>query len=138
MNTPGRKIMIIEDDLPLLHSLAFTLKRHGYPVSLASNGLEALDRLIVAQLSADPYRLLITDIQLPGLTGLELIDRLREREILLPTLVITAYYGSDLVLQLGKRGIRELLPKPFGSDELVRRVSKLLDNGLTYEKEIHP
>jgi len=61
MKTPSRKIMIIEDDQPLFHSLSFTLTRHEYTVDLASNGLEALDNLIVMQRSMDPYSMLLNN-----------------------------------------------------------------------------
>jgi DNA-binding response OmpR family regulator len=138
MKTPSRKIMIIEDDQPLFHSLSFTLKRHEYTVDLASNVLEALDNLIVMQRSMDPYSMLLTNIQPPCFTGLELIDRPREQGIGLPKLVITAYHGNDLIAQLEERGIKELLAKPFGSDELVKRVSTPLVHGLTIYNEIQP
>jgi DNA-binding response OmpR family regulator len=133
MKTPGRKIMIIEDDQSLLHSLSFTLKRHEYSVDMASDGLEALDCLISAQQSADPYCLLITEIQLPGLAGLELIDRLREHGILLPTLVITARADKNLIVKLEKRGIKEILIKPFNSAELATRISSVMEqqNGIS-------
>jgi two-component system, OmpR family, alkaline phosphatase synthesis response regulator PhoP len=131
MNKSAFKIMIVEDDMILLRSLAFTLRRFEYQVSLASNGMDALAELVSAQQSAQPFDLLITDIQLPGIAGLDLIDKLHDQSIVLPTLAITGSYGKNLVRQLEKRGVCEFLTKPFNSIELVKRVSVLLKDKTT-------
>jgi DNA-binding response OmpR family regulator len=126
MNTAACRIMIVEDDLPLLYSLAFTLKRFEYKVAVNSNGTAALNEMVAAQQSSTPFHLLITDMQLPGLSGIELIDALSSRSIAVPTLVITAFCRQDLIAQLNTRGIRDMLIKPFNIRELAHRVSTIL------------
>ncbi len=128
MKTPGRNIMIIEDDLPLLRSLCFTLKRHRYLVGMSSNGRDALENIVDACRDGRPFDLLVTDMAIPGIDGLGLFDKLHKQGIAIPVLVIAAQTDKDLVAQLEKRGIKEILIKPFNSAELVTRVSSLLEH----------
>ncbi len=125
MMQPRQRIMIVEDDLSLLYSLGFTLKRQ-YLVGMSSNGKDAFRTLHEAYREGKPFDLLVIDIVIPGSTGLELIDKLHEQGISIPILVIIAHAEKDLVARLEKRGIRELLAKPFNCDELVMRVSSML------------
>jgi DNA-binding response OmpR family regulator len=119
--------MVVEDDLSFLYSISFTLKRQKYLVGMSSNGTDGLRHLLEAQREGMPFHLLVTDIAVPGLAGLDLIDRLNEQNIRIPIIVIMANSDRSLIAQLEKRGIRELLPKPFTSDELMKRISSVLD-----------
>lgn len=121
-----KRILIVEDDKTLLHSIAFTLKRHGYAVTAASSAREAL-KAITTRKGEQAADLLITDIQLPDMTGRELIDELLNRKALPLTLVMTAYATSELFDELRHKGVREFLVKPFDIMELIKRVSALLE-----------
>jgi DNA-binding response OmpR family regulator len=122
---PRQRIMIVEDDLSLLYSLGFTLKRQKYLVGMSSNGKDALRILFEAKMEEKPFDLLIVDMVIPGIAGLELIDKLHEQGIAMPVLVITGRPEKNLIAQLEKRGIRELLAKPFNSVELIMRISSV-------------
>ena len=126
MMKPENKIMIIENDPQLLNSLAFTLKRREYQVTVGSNKEEVLKCVEDARDGGNPFSLLIIDIQLPGLAELELIETLRKKSIPIPVLVLTAYGNKDFFLRLKERHIEDFLTKPFNSDELVKRVSSML------------
>jgi CheY-like chemotaxis protein len=125
-NMKAKRILIVEDDMTLVHSIAFTLKRHGYAVTAVSSAREAL-MAITAQKEEQAADLLITDIQLPDMTGRELINELVKRKALPPTLVMTAYATNELFDELKNKGVRECLAKPFDIMELIKRVSVLLD-----------
>jgi DNA-binding response OmpR family regulator len=127
MKTKGNRIMIIEDDLPLLYSLSFTLKRHQYLVDTASNGRDALGRLLEAQRQGMPFDLLVTDALLPGIAELDIIDRLHEHGVRIPVLVITAGADKNLRAHLEQRNIKDILAKPFNADELVKHVKSILE-----------
>jgi DNA-binding response OmpR family regulator len=129
MKILGKRIMIVEDDLPLLHSLSFTLKRQKCLVDTASNGKDALGRILEARQAGAPFHLLVTDIGVPGISGLELIDRLHELGARIPILVITAGADKDLAAQLIRRGGNDLLVKPFDADEFVKRIASILERG---------
>jgi CheY-like chemotaxis protein len=122
----NKRILIVEDDATLAHSLAFTLKRYGYEVTSTKSAKEALGLIWGALQEQWPVDLLITDIQLPDMTGRELIDELVSRDALPPTLVMTAYATNELFETLKKKGVRQCLAKPFDIKELVRLVSSQL------------
>lgn len=128
MQNSKYRIMVVEDDLPLLYSISFTLKRHEYLVSMATTGHEALMQLLAAQKESDPYHLLVIDMVLPGITSLELIEQMAMRHVRLPVLAVTANGDRTLLALLKQRGIDEILLKPFTTDELVKRTSSILKN----------
>jgi DNA-binding response OmpR family regulator len=70
--------------------------------------------------------LLITDVQIPGLNGLELLGELRRQSIEIPTLVISADSNQDIQFELARLGCGNILIKPFDEVELLRRVAQLL------------
>ncbi len=119
-----RYVMIVEDEPRLLHSLTFTLRRKGFrviPVSTAESALEFL-----SQNGDTRCDLFITDIQLPGMSGVEFIDRLRGIPGDHRIVVMTAFPKRELEQQLSIRGIDSLLTKPFDIEELVKRVEQSL------------
>jgi CheY-like chemotaxis protein len=122
----NKRILIVEDDATLVHSISFTLKRHGYMVTAMRSAREALRTIFSQEGERWNVDLLITDIQLPDMTGTELIDELVGRDSLPPTLVMTAYATDGLFEALQRKGVRACLAKPFDIKELVRIVSDQL------------
>ena len=80
------RIMVVDDDPNILEVLQTRLESHGYAVVTASDGRQALDRL--SEQSAD---LVITDLKMPGMDGIELLERLRARSSDVPTIFLTAH-----------------------------------------------
>lgn len=120
-----KKIFIAEDEPVLLRSLLFTLKRFHFHVTGFPDGVQVLDQLIKP--TCGKCDLLITDIQLPGLSGLELIDKLRFAQLKLPIIVITAYGDQKVLTEIQKRNIDGYLTKPFSMNDLVKRVVQFLN-----------
>jgi two-component system OmpR family response regulator len=118
----NNRILIVEDDAHLANSLAFTLKRHEYGVTTIRSAREALDMIVTSHASGVPFDLLISDIQLPDMTGRELVAALVSKNALPPTLVITAFGSEKLYTELKRLGVRDCMDKPFDMYELVRRV----------------
>jgi nitrogen regulation protein NR(I) len=111
-------LLIVEDDLSTAKSLQKVLQSEGYAVDLASRGEEGLLR--VAEKS---YDLVITDLRLPGLDGLELLVRLHAAQPRLPILMMTAHGTTDTAIEATKRGAFDYLVKPFEADELLEIVA---------------
>ena len=130
-----KRILIVEDDLTLVHSIVFTLKRHGFAVTITSSARQAF-KAITTQQGTQGTDLMITDIQLPDMTGRELIDELVKRDSLPPTIVITAYASKELFEELRRKGVRECLPRPFDIRELIKRVTALLGGGTGNQDEL--
>jgi DNA-binding response OmpR family regulator len=128
----GRKhILLVDDDLNLLHSLEFILEAADFRVTAETNGQKALEKAIAARNDKiSPIDLLITDIQMPGLSGLQLIDELRRMNLSVPVLVITAYGDSKLRESLMRRGIHYCLDKPFHEEKLIEEVFRILGRNM--------
>lgn len=115
------KILICEDEEILLTAIEFRMRKQGYEVVLAKDGLAAFERV-----KADPPDLVIADIIMPHLTGLELIEKIRtELKSDLPVIVISALEDSDVVLTASKIGANDFITKPFKPAELVLRVKRI-------------
>jgi CheY-like chemotaxis protein len=124
---PKRHVLIADDELNMLRSLEFILEVGGYKVTGVKNGQDALDIILNANNSDSPIELIITDIQMPGLNGLELIDELFRLRIDIPIFVITAYGSRDLTKELKNKGNIEYIDKPIDDEDLLRRIHLLLE-----------
>jgi two-component system response regulator FlrC len=114
-------LLLIEDDPELREALLSTLRRAGFrvsPVASAEEGLMAL--------STESIDLVVSDIRLPGMNGLELLNTLRGRPHHPPTLLMTAFADAPLAIVALKAGARELLLKPFSTSALVEVVRRHL------------
>lgn len=121
------KIIIVEDEPALLHSLAFTLRRQHYRIFTSINGSDALTIIRNEFDKNENFDLLITDIQLPGISGLELVDSLESFKISLPSLIITAYGDATVISEIKRRGIANFLAKPFSTEELLTKVQMIIN-----------
>jgi CheY-like chemotaxis protein len=110
-----KKILIAEDDERLRHSLASILEEVGYSVVEASNGKEVVQDL---KTSAD-FCLLLTDIVMPEMEGLELIKRLRRDHPKLPIVAMSAAFEGRFLDVARMLGAKEILQKPFEREALL-------------------
>lgn len=119
-----KKILVAEDEPTLLRSLIFTLKRFHFQANGANDGIQALEYLTNSK--ENTCDLFITDIQLPGMSGLEVIDKVRSLGLQFPILVITAYGDQKVLTEIANRKIEDYLTKPFSMDDLLQRIAKLI------------
>ena len=119
-------IVMAEDADGTRLTFAAVLRKAGYKVSLARNGKEALELIRKGMGTADVVNLLVTDIWMEELDGLQLMDALAAQAIKLPVLAMTGYGDKDLMLQLMKKGCADYIEKPFGSAELLNHVKEIL------------
>ncbi len=120
-----KHILIVDDDLNILRSMEFILEAADFEVSAGRNGQEALEKIKLAA-NHSPVDLLITDIQMPGLTGLQLIDEVQRMKLSIPALVVTAYGDQKLRRELRQRGCLHYLYKPFDEEKLLEKVFTIL------------
>ena len=113
------KILVIDDDRGLRRSLSMILEDQDYTVVQASNGVEGL----AAALDVRPA-MILCDVRMPEMDGLEFLDRYRAEGGTALVLVMTAYGSSDLAVEAMKKGAYDYIPKPFGADEVVLTVRK--------------
>jgi DNA-binding response OmpR family regulator len=120
------RILVVEDDRKVASFLEKGLREEGYSVDVAHDGPGGLLRAHVYD-----YDLLILDVMLPGMSGLEIIRDLRGREKMVPALVLTARDAREDVVRGLDAGADDYLAKPFGFDELLARMRALLRRGGT-------
>lgn len=128
------RVLIIEDEARLAENLANALREGpGYAVDLAEDGSIGL------QLARDGvYDLIILDLMLPVLNGLEVLARLRRSGERTPVLVLTAQTGKASVIELLNAGADDYLGKPFDLGELLARIKALIRRGKGVARpEIH-
>jgi len=111
------KILVIEDEARILSFLARGLEAEGYSVEGSTDGLDGLDRAV-----AGDWDLVLLDLLLPGLNGLELLDALHRRRPELPVLILSARADLQTKLRGFALGASDYVPKPVALDELLARV----------------
>lgn len=117
-------ILLADDDIGLRGVIHRFLERSGFSVALAGNGREALERL-----KSRPVDLLLTDLMMPEISGIELIEAVRKNNPTLPIIAMSADAGlrNDGSLQLAAQaGANVLLEKPFAMNRLIRELQRLL------------
>ncbi len=107
------RIMIIEDDEEMRSLLKDFFKEEGIETDSASNGSDAL-----LELSKDHFDLIITDIRMPGLTGLDILPRIRRLKPETPIIVMTGYGSDDVRRRSLERGATVYLEKPIPLSKL--------------------
>ena len=121
------RILLIEDEEQTRRSISMVLENEGFAVTQAKNGLEALDVLMTGRSGeAESFDLLLTDIVMPKMTGLEFIDRVKKARMSLPIVVISGYRDNRMMAQLVKLGCPRFLDKPFDADVLLHCVNQVL------------
>ncbi len=124
----NKHILVAEDEAHFCHTLTVILKRAGYTVSKAGDGSEALRIIVDSKDGNRPVDLLLTDQQMPGFTGRELVAELNRLNIYLPVILIDGHGngGSDAGWEPGE--CPEVMEKPFDAECLVERVALLIKN----------
>ncbi len=118
------RILVVEDERVAADVLAKGLREHAYAVDVAGDGATALD-----QASTNDYDLIILDILLPRLNGLDVCRQLRAEGLSVPILMLTARGGPDQRVEGLDVGADDYLPKPYHFPELLARVRALLRRG---------
>jgi CheY-like chemotaxis protein len=118
-------ILLVDDEELILSSLQRTLRLSGYRVTALQNGQEALEEFSE---NPDKFDLVITDLTMPGMTGLELSRKIQEKSPDLPIVLCTGF--NDVISQQEAKsfGIKELLLKPVGTVELKKVVQLALEH----------
>jgi two-component system response regulator AtoC len=113
------KILVVDDDKGLRKSLSLILEEADHRVLLAENGAQGLQ--MAAEHEPD---LILCDVRMPEVDGLEFLDRYREAGGGALVMVITAYGSIDLAVEAMKKGAYDYIPKPFGAEEVLLTVRK--------------
>jgi DNA-binding NtrC family response regulator len=117
------RILIVDDEEVLRDVLDAVLRSDGFDVAMASSGEEALSVLD----ADDAVDLVILDIMLPGISGIDTLRAIRIANPNLPVIIITAYSSIDGAIEAMKHGAFHYIPKPFKNEEVILTVNKALE-----------
>jgi DNA-binding NtrC family response regulator len=117
------RILIVDDQEMLRDSLAATLARDGHEIVAAGDGASALSRLEASRID-----LMITDLKMPRMTGIELLVEARKRRPDLPVVLMTAFATVQTAVEAMKLGAYDYIQKPFEADELKMLVERTLEH----------
>ena len=118
---PPARVLLVEDDAPMAMEIADDLRARDYEVDWVEDGTRAL-----AAASSRRFGLLVMDRMLPDMDGLAVVERLRERGVTVPVLVLSALAAVNERVRGLKAGGDDYLTKPFAFEELAARVDALL------------
>lgn len=124
-----KSILVVDDEQDVREGLRRILTRHGYHTQTAATAEEAL---IV--MDDDPFDLVLTDLQMPGMDGLDLLKRVKQRAPQIPVVIITAYGTTDVVIQALRQGVSDFITKPFRPSELLG----ILERELARQEAVDP
>jgi two-component system response regulator HydG len=116
------KILIAEDEEITLKHLVNTLRKEGHEVSGTKDGGEAFNAM-----SKDHFDLLISDVKMPGMSGIELLEKTKEAHPEIDVMIITGFGSVGSAVDAMKRGAYDYITKPFDLDELVIKVRKITE-----------
>ncbi len=127
----GEKILVVDDEEMIRDLCAHILSAEGYMVNAVSNATEALQEL--SRTSAD---LLITDIKMPGMDGLELFEKVKEQNQDIVTVFITGHGTLDTAIESLMRGVDAFVLKPFTQEELLSAVDRAINRSRLKKENI--
>jgi FixJ family two-component response regulator len=117
-----KSVLIVDDEKSIRLTLAMALEKLEVPVDQAENGEEAL-----AMLAKKPYGLMLLDLRMPGVDGMEVLRRVSNVRPELRVVIITAYGSVDTAVEAMKLGAVDFLEKPFHAEDVRQLVATLLD-----------
>lgn len=115
------RVLVVEDDPLMRTGLSFQLKREGYQVTIAEDGEAALQLL-----NNGTFDLVITDVMMPSISGIELLAYLEELPTKPKVLLLTALHDENVVIKAFDLGAADFMTKPFSPKELSVRLQRLL------------
>lgn len=114
-------ILVIDDEADIRESLEFLLTAEGFRVDLATRAMEGLEKL--AQSS---YDLVLLDLMMPDLTGIETLTEIRKKDTTTPVFLITAYGSIEVAVQALKVGANDYFSKPWDNDKLLIEIERMI------------
>jgi DNA-binding NtrC family response regulator len=127
----SEEILVVDDEPQMLIAVNETLRRKGYSVTAAASGVEALCRM-----KEKFFQLVITDMRMPEVSGLDLLRRVRTATPHTPVILLTAYGTIENAVEAMKQGAFDYLLKPFSSDSLEQVVRRALASGSNREEKV--
>lgn len=112
-------VLVVDDEEDIRHMLTMLLGKEGYEVDAVEDGQKALEELL-----AHEYDLVLCDVRMPELDGMELLDAIEERSIEATVIVMSAFGDREMAIEAIKRGAYDYIDKPFNKEEILLTLAK--------------
>ena len=124
----AKRILVIDDEALVIESLKKLLKKKGYDVSIAKNGLEAMQRI-----EEGDFDLIVSDIRMPDMNGIEIIKKIREYlkrkgKGSVPEILITGYASKENLEEAKKLNVADYIYKPFNIKDFLDVIERNLSS----------
>lgn len=119
MNAPNTHILVVDDEPLVLHSLSGLLREFGYSVTSCKNAGDALDMF-----QKDSVDIVLTDIKMPQISGIELLEKIHSIKKDIPVILMTAYAQMDVAVAGIKHGAFDFIIKPYSPEYLLSSIEK--------------
>ena len=116
----AQSILVVDDESDMRMALSHALSRSGYSVETASSGFEALEKF-----KSEQFSMVITDLKMPEMSGMEVLDEIKKLSPQIPVIMITAYGTINNAVEAMKEGASDYILKPFSSETLDAAVKKV-------------
>ncbi|EKD27876.1 MAG: hypothetical protein ACD_79C00515G0002, partial [uncultured bacterium] len=113
-------VLVIDDQESIINGLKFGLMKNNFKVKTSQSALEALPLI-----KNEYFDFIITDLKLPGMSGLELVKKCREQGLKTKFIIISAYFTVDDAIEAMRANVMDLFPKPFNVSEIIKRLFNL-------------
>jgi DNA-binding NtrC family response regulator len=117
------RILVVDDEQIIRESISYILRKEGYTVTEAENGKAAFEKLLV-----EPFDLVITDLEMPQMKGLELLEKVVQMKSQTSVIIITAYGSLETAISALRAGASDYILKPIEFDELTVKIRRLLEH----------
>jgi DNA-binding NtrC family response regulator len=125
------KILIAEDEDITLKHLVHTLTKEGYEVAGTKNGCEAIEKM-----EHEHFDVLITDIKMPEMNGIELLEKAKKKDYEIEVLIVTGFGSIGSAVEAMKKGAYEYITKPFDLDELILKIKNLYERKMLKKENV--
>src|ERR1043165_3907469 len=115
------KVLVIDDELDIREGLEMLLTTEGYSVDLAQNGTEGLQKL-----ESHAYDLVLLDLMMPDMSGMDVLQEVRQRDRETPIFMITAYGSAEAAVSALKSGANDYFSKPWDNEKLIIEIDRMI------------
>ncbi|MCK4590448.1 MAG: sigma-54-dependent Fis family transcriptional regulator [Candidatus Latescibacteria bacterium] len=127
------RILLVDDEVNMLETLGDILRSKGHAVSTATGGLEALENLR----GNAPFDLIVTDLKMPGMDGMKLLERVKEEYPWTMFVMLTGYGTIKSAIDATRKGAYNYILKPFNPDEILQIVNRIVERKNLLENNIY-
>jgi len=121
-------VLLVDDEPDFLTTMTFWLESHGHTVKTATNGVEALQSI-----QKETPSIVFLDINMPDMSGIEVLKKLRDKNKTLPVIMLTAAVNHTLIKEASQLGVSGFFPK----EESLEKLSRLIDASVRIQKNLN-